>query len=279
MAVHVTCSTQHLGEAQGLIDIVSRCTTQVVVPEGIHCCGFAGDKGFYQPELNAHALRSLKDAVQQCGEGISTSRTCEIGLSHHAGYRSPRPGLSGGPGHPDQGSQAVGLIRVSASRSCYGTFDPARCGVFFRLNIPSRRCTAADAASPSIGRAPAASPRPQFHRPRPRWYHARLFPPPLPPAHKAGGGPVDAHPRRPARRVEHRRSPCWKDCSTSRPTRPRCGTEILAGVTTFLTMAYVLFVNPRILAKTGMDQGAVFVATLPGRCARRRSSWACGPTT
>lgn len=85
VAVHVTCSTQHLGEAQGLIDIVSRCTTQVVVPEGIHCCGFAGDKGFNRPELNAHALRSLKDAVQQCGEGISTSRTCEIGLSHHAG--------------------------------------------------------------------------------------------------------------------------------------------------------------------------------------------------
>lgn len=38
-------------------------------------------------------------------------------------------------------------------------------------------------------------------------------------------------------------------------------TEILAGITTFLTMAYVLFVNPSILAKTGMDQGAVFVAT------------------
>ncbi|MCC6074246.1 FAD-binding and (Fe-S)-binding domain-containing protein [Pseudomonas sp. GCM10022188] len=85
VAVHVTCSTQHLGEAQGLIDIVSRCTSQVVVPEGIHCCGFAGDKGFNVPELNSHALRSLKDAVQQCGEGVSTSRTCEIGLSSHSG--------------------------------------------------------------------------------------------------------------------------------------------------------------------------------------------------
>ncbi len=85
VAVHVTCSTQHLGEAQGLIDIVRRCTREVVIPEGIHCCGFAGDKGFTTPELNAHALRSLKDAVQTCDEGISTSRTCEIGLSHHAG--------------------------------------------------------------------------------------------------------------------------------------------------------------------------------------------------
>ena len=38
-------------------------------------------------------------------------------------------------------------------------------------------------------------------------------------------------------------------------------TELLAGLTTFLTMAYIIFVNPSILAQTGMDQGAVFVAT------------------
>jgi len=38
-------------------------------------------------------------------------------------------------------------------------------------------------------------------------------------------------------------------------------TELLAGVTTFLTMAYIIFVNPSILSQTGMDQGSVFVAT------------------
>lgn len=38
-------------------------------------------------------------------------------------------------------------------------------------------------------------------------------------------------------------------------------TEMLAGLTTFLTMAYILFVNPAILGETGMDKGAVFVAT------------------
>lgn len=38
-------------------------------------------------------------------------------------------------------------------------------------------------------------------------------------------------------------------------------TEILAGVTTFLTMAYIIFVNPSMLASAGMDHGAVFVAT------------------
>jgi adenine/guanine/hypoxanthine permease len=38
-------------------------------------------------------------------------------------------------------------------------------------------------------------------------------------------------------------------------------TEVVAGVTTFLAMAYIVFVNPNILSVTGMDEGAVFVAT------------------
>ncbi|MFT3973925.1 MAG: NCS2 family permease [Amaricoccus sp.] len=38
-------------------------------------------------------------------------------------------------------------------------------------------------------------------------------------------------------------------------------TEVVAGITTFLTMAYIIFVNPQILSTTGMDHSAVFVAT------------------
>ncbi|SEL27452.1 NCS2 family permease [Acinetobacter sp. DSM 11652] len=38
-------------------------------------------------------------------------------------------------------------------------------------------------------------------------------------------------------------------------------TEIIAGMTTFLTMCYIIIVNPMILSETGMDHGAVFVAT------------------
>ena len=38
-------------------------------------------------------------------------------------------------------------------------------------------------------------------------------------------------------------------------------TEAVAGLTTFLTMAYIIFINPEILANAGMDKGAVFVAT------------------
>jgi AGZA family xanthine/uracil permease-like MFS transporter len=38
-------------------------------------------------------------------------------------------------------------------------------------------------------------------------------------------------------------------------------TEVVAGLTTFMTMSYIIFINPTILAAAGMDKGAVFVAT------------------
>ena len=37
--------------------------------------------------------------------------------------------------------------------------------------------------------------------------------------------------------------------------------EFLAGFTTFITMAYIIFVNPQIMSESGMDQGAIFVGT------------------
>ena len=47
-------------------------------------------------------------------------------------------------------------------------------------------------------------------------------------------------------------------------------TEILAGITTFMTMAYILAVNPNVLSASGMDRGAVFTATRTGFI-----SWNC----
>ena len=40
-------------------------------------------------------------------------------------------------------------------------------------------------------------------------------------------------------------------------------TEIMAGITTFISMVYILAVNPSMLANAGMDSGAVFTATAP----------------
>ncbi len=43
-------------------------------------------------------------------------------------------------------------------------------------------------------------------------------------------------------------------------------TEILAGITTFMTMAYILAVNPTVLSASGMDSGAIFTATAISAC-------------
>jgi D-lactate dehydrogenase len=91
VALHVTCSSTKLGLAPKLEAVARRCVERVVIPPGIGCCGFAGDRGFLYPELNAAALAGLAEALPaDCTEGFSNSRTCEIGLAHHARrpYRS-----------------------------------------------------------------------------------------------------------------------------------------------------------------------------------------------
>jgi D-lactate dehydrogenase len=91
VAVHTTCSAEKMGLAADLLRLAERCASRVVVPAEIGCCGWAGDRGFTYPELNASALHGLREKVQgECVAGYSTSRTCEIGLSLHSGihYRS-----------------------------------------------------------------------------------------------------------------------------------------------------------------------------------------------
>ena len=61
------------------------CSTNVIVPADVKCCGFAGDRGFNFPELNKSALRSLKEQTAGAKMAFSTSKTCEIGLSEESG--------------------------------------------------------------------------------------------------------------------------------------------------------------------------------------------------
>ena len=87
VAVHVTCSTRRMGLADTIIRIARACAKNVLVPEEIGCCAFAGDKGFTNPGLNEWALRKLRGQVERAGatHGYSNSRTCEIGLTTHSG--------------------------------------------------------------------------------------------------------------------------------------------------------------------------------------------------
>lgn len=92
VALHLTCSTRLMHVDGMMRSLAERCSSHVVVPEGVGCCGFAGDKGMTHPEVNAYALRHLRAEIEKQGiqEGYSNSRTCEIGLETNSGipYRS-----------------------------------------------------------------------------------------------------------------------------------------------------------------------------------------------
>ena len=92
VALHLTCSTKLMKIDRVVHDLACLCSSNVLVPQGVGCCGFAGDKGMTHPELNAYALRKLRSQIVEKGieVGYSNSRTCEIGLQTNSGipYRS-----------------------------------------------------------------------------------------------------------------------------------------------------------------------------------------------
>ncbi|MCQ2444621.1 MAG: FAD-binding oxidoreductase [Mailhella sp.] len=85
VAVHPTCSTRTLGLAEKMREVALMCSEEVIMPEGVFCCGFSGDRGFTHPSLNAGALAGLSAKLEGCEAGYSTSRTCEVGLTLHGG--------------------------------------------------------------------------------------------------------------------------------------------------------------------------------------------------
>jgi D-lactate dehydrogenase len=85
------CSARKQGLEGKLRQIAEARAERIGMPAEVGCCGWAGDKGFTVPELDAHALRDLRSALPEgCTDSSSTSRTCEIGLAHRSGvpYRS-----------------------------------------------------------------------------------------------------------------------------------------------------------------------------------------------
>ena len=87
IALHLTCSTRLMGVDKDMIALAKLCSHNVFLPEGVGCCGFAGDRGFTFPELNSYGLRKLRPQIEANGieVGYSNSRTCEIGLETNSG--------------------------------------------------------------------------------------------------------------------------------------------------------------------------------------------------
>ena len=88
VAVHPVCSVVKLGLVTKLTATLRACADEVVVPIEAGCCGFAGDRGFTQPELTEAATRAEARelaAGPPCAFHVSSSRTCEIGMTRATG--------------------------------------------------------------------------------------------------------------------------------------------------------------------------------------------------
>ena len=87
VAIHTTCTMTKMQLAPLLLQLAQRCSSRVLVPQEVGCCGFAGDRGFSYPEINTYALRKLRPQLEaaQIKTGYSNSRTCEIGLGYNGG--------------------------------------------------------------------------------------------------------------------------------------------------------------------------------------------------
>ncbi len=85
ITIHTTCSSRKMGLDTKFKQLAELCSTNVIIPDDVKCCGFAGDRGFNFPELNKSALRTLQNSVKDAKYAFSTSKTCEIGLSEFSG--------------------------------------------------------------------------------------------------------------------------------------------------------------------------------------------------
>ncbi len=87
IALHFTCSTREMGLTDKMLQLARLCSNNVFLPEGVGCCGFAGDRGWTHPEVNRWALRKLRRQLEdnRIEMGYSNSRTCEVGLETNGG--------------------------------------------------------------------------------------------------------------------------------------------------------------------------------------------------
>ncbi|GGG67898.1 FAD-binding and (Fe-S)-binding domain-containing protein [Corynebacterium pelargi] len=81
IAVHPTCSVQHMQQSEMLLAVANRCG-QAVVPEGAGCCGSAGDRVMLHPELSKSATQAEAEALEagNFDAFVASNRTCEMGL-------------------------------------------------------------------------------------------------------------------------------------------------------------------------------------------------------
>ncbi|MFF0744771.1 FAD-binding and (Fe-S)-binding domain-containing protein [Streptomyces sp. NPDC004111] len=91
--LHPTCSMRHLGDDEQLREVAEACAVEVVVPDDVRCCAFAGDRGMLHKELTdsatAREAAEIADRERAAGREfdayLSANRMCEVGMDRATG--------------------------------------------------------------------------------------------------------------------------------------------------------------------------------------------------
>jgi D-lactate dehydrogenase len=89
LVLHPVCSTTRSGGIEALLRVARAHAEELALPEAAGCCGFAGDRGFWLPQLTRSAARDEGAEVRQLGGArhVSTTRSCEIAMGRASGRR------------------------------------------------------------------------------------------------------------------------------------------------------------------------------------------------
>lgn len=83
IALYSMCASKKMGIDLDMKELAKKCTSKRILEHNTACCGFAGYKGFFTPELNINATKNLARFYEDKNVNLafSSSSTCEIGLS------------------------------------------------------------------------------------------------------------------------------------------------------------------------------------------------------
>jgi D-lactate dehydrogenase len=87
VVLHPNCSIVKMGLTDKMITIAEKCSSKVIIPKNLGCCGFAGDRGLLFPELTQKAshCEAQETIAENANLHYSSNVTCEIAMNEATG--------------------------------------------------------------------------------------------------------------------------------------------------------------------------------------------------
>jgi D-lactate dehydrogenase len=117
--LHPACSARHGQKEQIMLQVAELCSENIFIPHTTHCCGFAGDHGFFHPQITEISMQPVQteiDKLQNVNGFYSNNATCENGLRH--GLKLPYESIA------YLAAMAAGITPLQQPRTVHEWYQP-----------------------------------------------------------------------------------------------------------------------------------------------------------